>query len=260
MKRMFSLLLVLLLALSTALPVAAAEGGSDRELEQVTRSVKSTLGLDTDDYTNFRGNYEEGELTPLWYLYWSGDAGSLSVSALADGTVVSYTLNPAETVSRPSTGLPAFPQGDPEEAQAAAEAFLKRVLGSGESVVLEEPTGLDRLDSTTFRFSGTIALNGLPSPLSYSVTVRAADNLVTRFRRDVPENAFLGSIPSATAQTTPVRRRPVSARPLSPCAWNTFCRLKTARRLFSAICPIRSIPFTWTPKPVSWWICRNGKS
>lgn len=202
MKRMFSLLLVLLLALSTALPAAAAEGGSDKELEQVTQSVKNTLGLDTDDYTNFRGNYEEGELTPLWYLYWSGDTGSLSVSALADGTVVSYTLNPAETVSRPSTGLPAFPRGDPEEAQAAAEAFLKRVLGSGESVVLEEPTGLDRLDSTAFRFSGTIALNGLPSPLSYSVTVRATDNLVTRFRRDVPENAFLGSIPSATAQAS----------------------------------------------------------
>ena len=202
MKRLVSLLLVLLLALSTALPAAAAASGSDSELEQVTRSVKETLDLDTDGYADFHGDYEAGELTPLWYLYWSGDAGSLSVSALADGTVVSYTLNPAEAVSRPSSGLPAFPEGDPEQAQAAAEAFLKRVLSAGESVILEEPTGLDRLDSTTYRFSGTILLGGLPSPLSCSITVRAADNLVTRFRRDVPENTFLGSIPSAAAQTS----------------------------------------------------------
>ena len=201
MKRLFSLLLVLLLALSAALPAAAAGGGSDKELEQVTRSVKNTLRLDTDGYSDFHGDYAQGELSSHWNLYWSGDAGSLSVSALADGTVVSYTCNPSETPSRPSSGLPAFPQGDPQQAQAAAEAFLKGVLGAGESVVLEDPTGLDRLDSTTYRFSGTILLNGLPSPLSCSVTVRAADNLVTRFRRDVPEESFLGSIPSPTART-----------------------------------------------------------
>lgn len=201
MKRLFSLLLVLLLALLAALPAAAAQSGSDKELEQVTRSVKFALGLDTDDYSDFHGDYEEGELAPIWNLYWSGDAGSLSVSALTDGTVVSYTCNPSETLSRPSSGLPAFPQGDPQQAQAAAETFLKRVLGAGESVMLEDPTGLDRLDSTTYRFSGTILLNGLPSPLSCSITVQAADNLVTRFRRDVPEESFLGSIPSPTART-----------------------------------------------------------
>lgn len=202
MKRLLSLLLVLLLALTAALPAAAAESGSDGELKQVTQSVKTKLNLDTDDYSSFHGDYQEGELTSLWNLYWSGQSGSLSVSTLADGTVISYTLNPSETVSRPSSGLPSFPQGDPEKAQAAAEAFLKRVLGSGESVALEEPTGLDQLDSTTFRFSGTIVLSGLPSPLSCSVTVRAADNLVTRFRRDVPEDTFLGSIPSAAARAT----------------------------------------------------------
>ena len=202
MKRLLSLLLVLLLALTAALPAAAAESGSDGELKQVTQSVKTKLNLDTDDYSSFHGDYQEGELTSLWNLYWSGQSGSLSVSTLADGTVISYTLNPSEADSRPSSGLPSFPQGDPEKAQAAAEAFLKRVLGSGESVALEEPTGLDQLDSTTFRFSGTIVLSGLPSPLSCSVTVRAADNLVTRFRRDVPEDTFLGSIPSAAARAT----------------------------------------------------------
>lgn len=199
MKKLFSLLLVLLLALSAAIPAAAAESGSQAELEQVTRSVKETLDLDTESYTDFRGNYTAGELAPVWNLYWSGDAGSLSVSALDDGTVVSYTLNLTEAVSSSGTGLPAFPQGDPEQARTSAETFLKRVLGAGESAALEESSGLDRLNSTTYRFSGTVLLNGLPSPLTCSVTVRASDNLVTRFRRDVPESTFLGSIPSASA-------------------------------------------------------------
>ena len=57
-KKLLSLLLVFLLALSAALPVSAAQGGSDAELEQVTRSVKKTLDLDTDDYTDFSGDYE----------------------------------------------------------------------------------------------------------------------------------------------------------------------------------------------------------
>ena len=200
MKKLLSLLLVLLLSFGTALPVSAAqEGGSDAELERVTRSVKSALHLDTDGYTDFRGDYEAGELTPQWYLYWTGDAGSLSVTALSDGTVVSYTLNAAETVSRPSTGLPSFPQGNGEEAAAAAASFAAGLLRSGETLELEEPSGLDSLDSTAYRFSGNLLLNGLPSPLSYSITVRAADNVVTRFRRDVPENTFLGTIPSASA-------------------------------------------------------------
>ena len=202
MKKLLTLLLALLLSLGAAVPAAAAGGGSDAELEAVTRSVKAALELDTGAYSQFQGNYEEGALTSLWNLYWSGDAGSLSVSALADGTITSYSLNSAETVSRPSSGLPAFPEGDPEQAAAAAKAFAARVLGEGESLALEEPTGLDRLDSTTYRFSGTILLNGLPSPLTCSVTVRAEDNVVTRFRRDVPGDTFLGSVPAPDAKTT----------------------------------------------------------
>lgn len=77
MKRALSLLLVLLLALTAASPAAAAQSGSDKELERVTQSVKETLDLETDSYSVFRGDYEEGALTSLWNLYWSGDTGSL---------------------------------------------------------------------------------------------------------------------------------------------------------------------------------------
>lgn len=201
MKKLLVLLLALLLSISAAIP-AAAESGSDAELERITQSVKTTLDLDTQEYSHFQGDYEEGELVPVWNLYWEGDAGSLSVSALSDGTITSYSLNSAETVSRPSSGVPAFPQGDPEQARKVAESFLEQVLGTGESAALEEASGLDRLDSTTYRFSGTILLNGLPSLLSCSVTIRAADNVVTRFWRDVPGSSFLGDIPEPDAKTT----------------------------------------------------------
>ncbi len=108
MKKLLVLLLALLLSISAAIP-AAAESGSDAELERITQSVKTTLDLDTQEYSHFQGDYEEGELVPVWNLYWEGDAGSLSVSALSDGTITSYSLNSAETVSRPSSGVPAFP-------------------------------------------------------------------------------------------------------------------------------------------------------
>lgn len=203
MKKMLSLFLGALLLVSAALPAATAADTADAKLAQITQTVKTTLGLDTEGYSYFQGDYEEQELAPVWNLYWSGDAGSLSVTALEDGTVVSYTLSSAEAGSGSQQGMPAFPQGDGEKARDAAQAFLDRVLSRGlETVSLEEPSGLDRLDSTTYRFNGTILLNGLPSPLSYSLTVRASDNQVIRFWRDVPETTFLGNIPAASAAAT----------------------------------------------------------
>ena len=201
MKKRLALLLSALLLMGTAMPAAAAEEGADARLTQVTQSVKETLQLDTEGYSTFQGEYGENELAPVWYLYWNGEAGYLSVTALEDGTVVDYSRNDAQTSSSSAQGLPAFPKGDPKQATAAAQAFLDQVLTPGlETVTLEEPSGLDSLNSTTYRFSGTIQLRGLPSPLNYSVTVRAADNVVTRFWRDVPATSFLGDIPSAQAK------------------------------------------------------------
>lgn len=44
-----------------------------------------------------------------------------------------------------------------------------------------------------------ILLNGLPSPLTYSITVDAADNRVRSFHRTTAEDTFLGDVPSAAA-------------------------------------------------------------
>ena len=202
MKKLLSLLLSVLLLTGAALPAAAAEEDADAKLTAITQSVKSALALDTEDYSYFQGDYDQQELTALWDLYWDGQTGSLSVSALDDGTIISYYRYDNMDESGSQEGLPTFPQGDPAKAKAAAQSFLDRVLTPGvESVVLEDPSEPTSLSSTTFRFNGTILLNGLPSPLTYSLTVRASDNQVTRFWRAAPGTMFLGDIPGADAKT-----------------------------------------------------------
>lgn len=199
MKRLVSLLLCA--ALLAGLTVTAgAESGADDRLSQVTEAVKKTLDLDTEGYDDFQGDSYEDSLTRMWSLQWSGAGGSLTVEALEDGTIVSFRLDD-ETKS--SGGFPAFPSGDTKKATQAAQTFLNRVLDKAtESVKLGEPEGEDRLGSTELSFSGQILLNGLPSALTYSMSVRSSDNQVTWFRRDVPETTFLGTIPAAQASVT----------------------------------------------------------
>ena len=184
MKRLVSLLLcaVLLAGLTVT---AGAESSADDRLSQVTAAVKKTLDLDTEAYDEFWGDSYEDSLARMWSLQWAGAGGSLNEESPSSG------------------GFPTFPAGDAQKAAQAARAFLDRVLDKAtESVKLGEPQGEDRLGSTELRFSGQILLNGLPSALTYSMTVRSSDNQVTWFRRDVPETSFLGAIPAARASVT----------------------------------------------------------
>lgn len=199
MKRILALVLCAVLLTGLTVP-AWAESGADDRLSQVTQAVKKTLNLDTEAYDDFQGDSYEDSLARMWSLRWSGSGGSLTVEALEDGTIVSFRLDD-ETSS--SGGFPAFPSGDTKKASQAAQAFLDRVLDKAtESVKLGEPEGEDRLGGTELSFSGQILLNGLPSALTYSMTVRSSDNQVTWFRRDVPETVFLGAIPAAQASVT----------------------------------------------------------
>ncbi len=196
----FALCALLLAGLCLPAMAAAAPETADERLSRVTQTVKDTLDLDTEAFTDFRGNVYEQELGTVWSLNWSGGGSSMSVEALEDGTVVSYwrSDNDAASLYRGS-GLPVLPKLDAAAAKRAAEAFLARVLDpETESVVLDEPASAERLNSTACHFSGTILLNGLPSPLSYSISVRGSDDTVTSFRRDALANSFLGSVPSAT--------------------------------------------------------------
>ena len=198
MKRLLSLVLTLALLGALALP-AAAEEDSDARLAAVTLRVKETLGIDTQVYDQFYGDLKENELAPAWYLSWSGEAGSLEVTATEDGKILRYDRYDEDVSNRRDTL--SLPEGDPVQAQAAAQAFLDRVLGEKESAELEPFDSGGWLGRTQYRCRGALRLNGLPSPLSFSLSVRCSDNTVTWFYRDSLEGAYLGDIPAARFRT-----------------------------------------------------------
>ncbi len=200
MNRLIAFTLTALLLAGLCVPAMAAAESTDERLARVTQSVKNTLGLDTDAYADFHGDVSEQELGTVWTLSWSGDDVSLEIEALEDGTILSYWYNDGDvTAYSRASALPSLPQIDVEAARRAAGAFLGRVLHAGaEAVELGEPASATRLNSNVCRFSGTILLNGLPSPLGYSISVRGGDNAVTSFRRDAAANSFLGGVPSAS--------------------------------------------------------------
>lgn len=204
MKKLLALLLSAALLCGTALPAMAESENADARLTQVTQAVKSTLDLDTTAYTSFQGSCQEDALAPVWSLVWSGDTGSLNIDTLEDGTILYYARSVYVEEPEPLAGgsLPAFPAVDNDAATAAAQAFLDKVLDEDvESAELKLTRSPD-LSGGDYRFTADILLNGLPSPLSLSITVRAEDMEVIRFSRDVLANSCLGGIPSATPSTT----------------------------------------------------------
>ena len=204
MHRFTAFLLAALLLAGLCVPAMAAAESADARLARVTQAVKDALDLDTEAYTDFYGDVYEQELGTVWTLRWSGSGSSLSIEALEDGTILNYWRNDSDAESY-SYGydLPTLPKTDAAAARAAAGAFLARVLdGRTESVELGEPASAGQLSSSVSRFSGKILLNGLSSPLNYSITVRNSDNAVTSFYRDALANSFLGNIPSATPAVT----------------------------------------------------------
>lgn len=201
MKKMLILITVLAMVCSLAVPVLA-DGTADQRLAEVTALVKKTLGLDTEKYTNFYGELEENPLAPTWDLEWYNEDGeSLSVLADEDGKILSYYTY-GGAVSTPASGFaPAFPEGDLDSARSAAEAFLKKVLTKGESILPDEDPRLS-LGATSYRFYGEILLNGLSVGLTYSITVRCSDNEVIRFYRDDLTGTVMGGVPSPTPAVT----------------------------------------------------------
>lgn len=201
MKKLLSLLLSGVLALSLCTPALAADSSdADARLNQITQTVKTTLALDTSDYDQFHGDLTEDALSPQWNLNWSNsDGDSLTITADLDGTVLWLYRSDNE----PSSSTPSLPKISRETAETAAKAFLDAALdGAVESARFDEdgysaPTYSDR-----YGFSGTILLNGLPSPLSFSVSVDMDTGDVVRFNRDNLSGLYTRSFPSPTAAVT----------------------------------------------------------
>jgi hypothetical protein len=204
-----------MLLFAMAAPGMAAEGGdSARRLATVTERVKSTLGLDTQRYKNFSGQLTEGELAPTWRLSWSGEDGSLEITAAESGKILSYYLY-SDDENRDDAPL-SLPKRDPARAKAAAAAFLGKVLDSYESVDLEDAADQSvSLRQTRYYFRGTVKLNGCPSPLSFSLAVRSSDYAVAQFRRDSMESGYLGSLPAADFRTSQSQAEPLLRSTLS---------------------------------------------
>jgi len=179
---------------------ALAAGDADARLAQVTQKVKSTLSV-PDSYTEFYGEPEENPLGTFWRLEWSREGVNLSVTATDEGKVLSlYTSD--NTIANPSyiggrKDLH-FPSLNRSQAQEKAQVFLDRVLTAGETAVFSEKSTSSSLSGSTCSFRGDILLNGLPSPLGFSLRVRLSDGEVTSFdREDVSE--YLGKLPAGTS-------------------------------------------------------------
>ncbi len=196
-KRILSLMLAPALLFSMAVPGMTVERSDSADrLAAVTRKVKDTLNLDTEQYKDFHGQLTEGELAPTWRLSWSGVGGSLEITASESGKILSYYFY-SEDEDRSGEPL-SLPKGDPARVKAAASAFLSRVLDSRETVDLDaDGDTTSSLRQTRCYFQGTVLLNGCPSPLSYTLSVRTSDYAVVQFRRDALETDYIGSLPAA---------------------------------------------------------------
>lgn len=194
MKRLLSLTLAAALLAALTLPAAAEEPAQDARLAKVTALVKEALALDTEPYETFHGGLTE-DLVPLWDLSWEAENRSLSVQALEDGAVVSlsrWEYDPSPDAEW--SAFPSFPENSGDADREIARDFLSRVLRPGETAELKDPEGSL---SGSGSWAGTLRLNGLPSPLHWSVSVE--NGAVDHFSRDVPETFGVGGVPSPDA-------------------------------------------------------------
>lgn len=202
-KRIFTLALAMSLVMGCMAVPASAATRSD-EMTKVTLAVKQQLGIG-EEYTSFSGDCTDLGVLRYWQLNWSGEDGSsLSVTADNNGKIVSYDSYTPDKEAPVSTweggGFnPSFPAVTAAQVEAAAKAFLSKVVASPESVKLDPVT----LRLTGYRravsVSGTILLNGVDSPMSFSLRLSLPGLTVTSYnRRDAWGLIVTGTVPSAS--------------------------------------------------------------
>ncbi len=197
MKKTISCALALAIGCSLCTPAFAAQASVDKQLSEVTATVKGTLGIGSE-YTEFSGETTNNGILTRWSLNWSSENESLRVECSEVGKVLSYFLNRNGEASSSGSNIGLFPKTNRTEAQKTAEAFVKKALGSGESLKWSKER--DTAASTTeHSFSGIILMNGLPSPVNFSVTVDAGSNSVKRYYRSDRNEGYTGGVPNADA-------------------------------------------------------------
>lgn len=197
MKKFLALCLAaLLLAAPAGAMSPPAEESMDTALADITLIVKNTLDI-SDDYTEFSGDYDD-YLAGQWYLYWSKEDRELSVTANAQGKVMElYSYTYTESSDNFYGFDPAFPALSAQEAEETAMGWLEKILGDGESARIDSYR-VSLSGEDVYRFSGTVCLNGLPSPISFSLRLDG-DKQLTSFSRSDSYGGYVGDIPAADA-------------------------------------------------------------
>lgn len=216
-RKLLALALCAALGMGMFVPALAEEApGSDQALMAVTAKVKETLGLDTEVYTDFQGWANENVLLgKRWNLEWTGDGVSLDITADDAGKVYSYSYNESASdvpvadswYMGGKMNIPRLPEDKSQAAFAAAKDFLGKVLESGLETVDMENTYSPSLYQNTYRYSGEILLNGLSSPVSCSVTVRASDLKIIRFWRGDEGSGYLNGVPAVANNASEAQAR-----------------------------------------------------
>ena len=191
MKKLLCFLLILTMTAALGAPALAA--GMDGELEDVTLRVKETLDV-SDEYGSFSGSWDDW-LNGSWSLYWSDDDGSLSVTADAGGKVLECWRYDNGSAGDRFYGFdPRFPAMDEAEAERRAEAWLERLAGEGETAVIERR--YTELDSGCYRYTGAICLNGVDSPIEFTLRLDGSGEIASYSRTD-SYGGYVGSVPTA---------------------------------------------------------------
>ena len=204
-KRIFTLALVLSLAMGCMTVPVFAAGAQSEELTRVTLAVKGQLGIG-DEYDKFTSDSTDLGVLRYWQLSWSKEDGSsLNVTADNDGKILSYDCYtpPADAPvsSWDGNGFnPSFPAVNAKQVEDAARAFLSKVVSAPEGVELEPVTlrlsGYRRAVSV----SGKILLNGVSSPMGFSLRLSLPGLTVTSYnRQDAWGMVVLGGVPSEKA-------------------------------------------------------------
>lgn len=202
MKRFLTVLTVLALALSLAVPAFAE---AQDELTAVTEKVVAALDV-ADDYTDFSGSYNDG-LRPQWYLNWSKDGEELSVTCTEDGLVTEvYLWRDTESYDRFYGYDAAFPKLTEGTARRQAEAWLSRLMGEDERARIDD-TSVSLSSDGDHTFYGRVLKNGLESPVSFSI--RIGSEGLSYYSRSDSYKGYIGGIPEARTRVGKAEAAPV---------------------------------------------------
>lgn len=215
LRKLAALGLTAALTLSLGAPAFGAEA-ADARLTKVALAVKETLDIG-DGYTEFYGEPQESPLGTRWSLSWKNGDEELNVTATGEGKVLSLNrretgkLEPYYVGGRNDS--PAFPAMTRAQAGVYARAFLDKVLSGNEKVTFDDRQE-ETLSAESYRFNGSVELNGLPSPMTVWVQVRLSDGAVTGFRREDVSD-YAGVPGEAKTSTTSAKARELLKSTLS---------------------------------------------